>query len=314
MKFFKKLIKKHLPLTTKSVAFSYGDQEVLRDITLSLKPGELVAIIGKSGCGKSTFLKIIAGIISNPDQGKIKIFGKPKIFGKNKIGFTPQEIALIPDLSILDNVKIFGLNSGIPEKKAIKKATQLLQMLRLNENINKFPSQLSGGQKARLNIILSNLHDPQILILDEPFTGLDFRNRRLLWHFLETLRKKGKSIILTSHLLTETQEHVDRLIILKNGRIFFSGNLEKLKTKLKINYIYELRFAHLSQKALDKIKKYCAYKDLEILDSYQRYLMFGINTERQKSYLIKFLQKLNLKFNEISFREPNLDETVLKAQ
>jgi ABC-type multidrug transport system ATPase subunit len=314
MKFFKKLLGKSKPLTTSKVAFSYKDQEILRDISISLKPGELVAIIGKSGCGKSTFLKIIAGIIPQPDQGKIKIFGKPKFFSKDKIGFTPQETAMIPDLSILDNIKIFGLNSGITERKATRKAKKLLKMLKLEEDKNKLPSQLSGGQRVRLNIVLSLLHDPEILILDEPFTGLDFRNRRLLWHFLETLRKRGKSIILTSHLLAETQEHVDRLIILKNGKIFFSGNLESLKTKLKINYIYELRFTHLSQENLEKIKKYCEYKDLKILDSYQRYLMFGINTEREKSYLIKLLNKLNLKFNEISFREPNLDETFLKAE
>ncbi len=313
MKFFKRRTKKPNPLTTESVGFSYSNQEVLRDISLSIKPGELVAIIGKSGCGKSTFLKIIAGIIITSHQGKIRIFGKSKLFTKNRIGFTPQEIAIIPDLSIVDNIKIFGLNSGLSESKAIKKAKQLMQILMLKEDLNKLPSQLSGGQQIRLNIILSILHNPEILILDEPFTGLDFQNRRLLWHFLESLRKKGKSIILTSHLLTETQEHVNRLIILKKGKIFFSGNLEKLKTKLKINYIYEIRFTHLSKYNLNQIKKYCEYRDVKILDFYEKYLMFGINTERQKIYLIKLLQKLNLKFNEISFREPNLDETFLKA-
>ncbi len=313
MKFFRRKTKKPKPLTTSQVGFSYSNQEILRDISLSIKPGEIVSIIGKSGCGKSTFLKIIAGIISISHQGKIKIFGKSKFFSKNKIGFAPQEIAIIPDLSILDNIKIFGLNSGLTENQSVKKAHQLMQVLKLEEDVNKLPSQLSGGQQVRLNIILSILHNPKIIILDEPFNGLDFLNRRLLWHFLESMRKKGKSIILTSHLLTETQEHVDRLIILKDSKIFFSGNLEKLKTKLKINYIYELRFSHLSKENLKKIKKYCIYKDVKILDSYEKYLMFGINTERQKSYLIKLLQKLNLNFNEISFREPNLDETFLKA-
>jgi len=313
MKFFKTLIKKYKPLTTSNVGFSYSNQEILHNISISIKPGEIVSIIGKSGCGKSTFLKIIAGIISTSHQGKIKIFGKSKILNKNKIGFAPQEIAIIPDLSILDNIKIFSLNSGITESKGIKNAKKLMEMLKLEENLNKLPSQLSGGQQVRLNIILSILHNPEIIILDEPFNGLDFLNRRLLWHFLETLRKQNKSIVLTSHLLTETQEHVSRLIIIKKGRVFFSGNLEKLKTKLKINYIYELRFTHLSKSNLNEIKKYCTYKDVKILDRYEKYLMFGINTERQKSYLIKLLQKLNLNFNEISFREPNLDETFLKA-
>lgn len=313
MKFFNKLIKKHKPLTTSSVGFSYPNKEILRDISLAIKPSELVAIIGSSGCGKSTFLKIIAGIISTSHQGKIKIFGKNKLFHKDKIGFTPQEIATIPDLSILDNIKIFSLNSGITESQGISQAHRLMKSLKLEEALNKLPTQLSGGQQVRLNIILSLLHNPKIIILDEPFNGLDFPNRRLLWHFLESLKKQGKSIVLTSHLLTETQEHVDRLIILKDGKVFFSGNLEKLKEKLKISYIYEIRFTNISKSNLDKIKKYCAYKDVKILDSYEKYLMFGINTERQKSYLTKLLEKLNLKFKEISFREPNLDETFLKA-
>ena len=142
---------------------------------------------------------------------------------------------------------------------------------------------------------------------------MDFLNRRLLWHFLESLRKKGKAVILTSHLLTETQEHVSRLIILKDGEVFFSGNLDKLKLKLKMNYIYELRFSHLSRENFEKIRKYCVYKDLKILDSYERYLMFGLNSERAKNYLVKLFGKLNLKFHEVGFREPNLDEIFLKA-
>jgi len=315
MKFLKRLLsgKKKKPITTSEVGFSYSNQEVLRDISLSLKEKELVAIIGKSGSGKSTFLKLVAGIIGTKHTGKIKIFGKSKIFNKSKIGFVPQELAFIPDLSVLDNIKVTGLTLGISEETAIKKANELMLMLKLSEDINKKPTELSGGQKVRLNIILSLLHDPKILILDEPFVGLDFLNRRLLWHFLESMRKKGKSIILTSHLLTETQEHVSRLIILKDAQVFFSGNLEKLKEKLKMNYIFEIRFTYLSKESFEKIKKYCAYKDLKILDSYEKYLMFGLNSGREKNTLIKLLEKLNLKFKEVSFREPNLDEIFLKA-
>lgn len=312
MRFFKKL-KKSRPLKTSEVGFSYSNQEVLRDISLATKEGELVAIIGKSGSGKSTFLKLVAGIISTKHSGKIKIFGRNKFFNKKKMGFVPQELSLIPDLSILDNIKIAGLTLGISEEEAIKKANDLMSQLKLSEDINKKPSQLSGGQKVRLNIILSLLHDPKVVILDEPFVGLDFLNRRLLWHFLESLRKKKKSIVITSHLLTETQEHVSRLVILKDGKVFFSGNQEKLKTKLKMNYIYEARFTHLSKDNLTKIKKYCVYKDIEILDFYEKYLMFGINTEREKIYLVKLFEKLNLQFHEIGFREPNLDEIFLKA-
>lgn len=313
MRWFKKILKKVKPLETEGVGFSYPNQEVLRDVSLSLREGEIVAIIGKSGSGKSTFLKLVAGIISKKHKGEIKVFGKPKIFSKDQIGFVPQEISFIPDLSIEDNVKIFGLNLGMSEEQSIKKSYELLKMLKLEEDLKKKPTEMSGGQKVRLNIILSLLHDPKILILDEPFVGLDFLNRRLLWHFLESLKKKGKSIVLTSHLLTETQEHVDRLIILSKGKVFFSGNLSKLKEKLKVNYIYELRFSHLSKENLDKIKKYCAYKELPILDIYEKYMMFGLKSEREKGTLVTSLEKLNLKFQEVSYREPNLDEIFLKT-
>lgn len=313
MKFLKRLIKNYKPLETSSVAFSYTNQQVLKDVSLTLKEGEIVAIIGKSGSGKSTFLKLVAGIISQRYFGKIKIFGGPKILNKGKIGFVPQEISLIPDLSIMDNIIISGLNLGIGEETAIKKATELMTMLKLTEDVDKKPTELSGGQKVRLNIILSLLHDPKILILDEPFVGLDFQNRRLLWHFLESMRKKGKSIILTSHLLTETQEHVNRLIILRRGEVYFSGDLKKLKEKLKVNYIYELRFSYLSAENLKKIRKYCSFKDIPILDFYEKYMMFGIESEKEKINLLKYLEKINLNSHEISYREPNLDEIFLKT-
>ena len=302
--------KKKKPLSTKSIRFGYSEQEILRNIDFDLKKGELVAIIGKSGSGKSTLLKLIGGIITLNYSGKIRIFNRPKFLKKNKIGFVPQENSFIPDLSLLDNIKIIGLNQGVLENTSIQRAEEYLKMLKLSESLNKKPNELSGGQRVRFNIVLSLLHNPDLLILDEPFVGLDFKNRRLLWHFLEKLKKKGKSIVLTSHLLTEIQEHVDRIVILRNGRIFFSGNL---KSRLKIHYLSEYRFSYLSKDSLDKIKKYCAYKRIEILDYYERYIMFGINDQKQQTMLNTLFNKLNLKFQEISFREPNLDEIFMKG-
>jgi ABC-type multidrug transport system ATPase subunit len=185
-------------------------------------------------------------------------------------------------------------------------------MLKLDEPLNKKPGELSGGQKVRFNIILSLLHEPDLLILDEPFVGLDFKNRRLLWHFLEKLKKKGKSVLLTSHLLTEIQEHVSRIIILRNGKVFFSGNVDRLKEKLRIHYLLEYRFTYLSKENLSKIKKYCAFKEIEILDFYDRYVMFGLNDQHQQRMIESLFNKLNLKFQEIGFREPNLDEIFMK--
>jgi ABC-2 type transport system ATP-binding protein len=305
--------KKKSALLADSVKFSYDQREILKDINLNIKEGNLTAIIGKSGCGKTTFLKLAAGIISQKYYGKITILGKSRVFNKDSLGFVPQEVSCIPDLSILDNIKIAGLNQGITADNAVRKAQQLMRMLKLEEDVNQKPTQLSGGQKVRLNIILSLLHDPKVLILDEPFAALDFFNRRLLWQFLESMRKKGKSIILTSHLLSEVQQHADRIIIIKNGKVFFSGNVDSLKLKLNMKYIYEVKFFYMSKENLDKIKKDCTYKDIKILDTYERYMMFALQSQRTKSVLIKLFDKLKLKYEEIDLREPNLDEVFLKT-
>ncbi len=311
MKLFKRWFSKKPAISTKKVAFSYSEKQVLKDISLDLKQGEIVAIIGKSGSGKSTFLKILAGIISFGYSGKIKIFGSKKFFKQHTLGFIPQETAFIPDLSLEDNIKIIGLNYGTSEKKSLEKAAELMSLLKLEKDLKLFPSQLSGGEKVRFNIILSLLHDPKIIVLDEPFVGLDFKNRRILWHFIESMKSRKKAIVLTSHLLTEIQERVSRLIILKNGKIFFNGNLEKLKTKLKTNYILETKFSSLSNKKLQELKKFCNYKDIKILDSYNKYIMFAFQTDNKKETLLSKLKKLNLDFRELSYREPNLDEVFL---
>lgn len=312
-RFLKKISKKSKPLSTRKVGFSYENKEVLRDISFNLKKGEIVAIVGKSGSGKSTFLKLVAGILSRRYQGRIRVFGSPKSFKKSKIGFVPQEPSFIPDLSLEDNIKIIGLNFGISEKESLEKANNYMRFLKLEEDLKKFPRELSGGQQARFNIVLSFLHDPDVLILDEPFVGLDFLNRRILWHFIESMKKRKKSIVLTSHLLTETQEHVNRLVILKNGKIMFRGKLENLKNKLKIGYVLEVRFNRLSKTNLEEIKKFCSYKDIKILDIYENYFMFALSHSRNRDTLFNLFEKLNLNYVEIGYREPNLDEIFLKT-
>jgi len=315
-KLFEKLnpVKRTKPLTTHGVGFSYSDKEILKNISLNLKKGEILAVIGRSGSGKSTFLKLIAGIISVNYLGKIRVFGLPKFFNREKIGFVPQENSFIPDLSLEDNIKIAGLNLGITERKALEKAESLLKYLKLEESLKKSPAEMSGGQRVRFNIVLSLLHDPDILIMDEPFAGLDFQNRRILWHFIEAMKRKDKSIILTSHLLNETQQHVDKMLILKDRKVFFEGDLDGLRKKMKINFLLELSVSKISKENFEKIRKFCIYKDIKIMEKYDRYIMFGLQSESMRSTLTNLLNKLKIEFKEVGFREPNLDEVFLENE
>jgi len=127
------------------------------------------------------------------------------------------------------------------------------------------------------------------------------------------LKKEGLSVILTSHLLSETQEHVDRLVILKDGKVFFSGNMESLKEKLQIRFVMEARFSRLSADSFNKVKKYCDYKDIKIIDRYEKYLMFALKSQATRDVLIKLFSKFGLEYEIVGFREPNLDEIFLKT-
>jgi ABC-2 type transport system ATP-binding protein len=303
--------KKPKALQTKKISFNYENQQVLKNLNIQIKQGKITALIGNSGSGKSTFLKLLAGTATKPHEGKIKILGKHPFFTKNRVGYVPQDLSLLPDLSIEDNLKIIGLTLGLSEKHALTKAKLLQKQLHLNEDLNKKPTELSGGQRARLNIILSALHDPDLLILDEPFVGLDFHNRRLLWHFLEAQKRRGKSILLTSHLLAETQQHADEIAIIRSGKIFFKGSVPQLQDKLKIKLILELKFPNLSKEKQQRLLAFCNLKDIKVLDLYHNYAMIGIPNKQKANALIAHFKKLTTNLEILSTREPNLDELFL---
>jgi len=293
--------------------FSYGQNEVLRDVNLTIRNNQIVAIVGKSGEGKSTFLNLIVGALTSSFKGNISILGFSRALSKEDIGYVPQELAIIPDLSIRKNIEFFGAINGLTLNKALKAGKELMEILHLDVGLTRLPSELSGGQKVRLNILVSFLHDPSILVLDEPFVGLDYSNRKLLWHFLQHQKNRHKTIIMTTHALAEAEHHADMIVILHKRKIYAKGKVEEIKEKLKIRYVAEFKFHNLGKSKLEELKKYCTEHDITILDSFDNYLMFALTGEGQKNYLTKNFEKLKLEYEEIGFREPNLDELSLKV-
>lgn len=184
--------KKGVPLKTKNLKFSYKKNTILKNINLTIKNNQILSIIGKSGEGKSTFLNLIVGVLTKKYEGSIKILGYENGLAKKDIGYVPQEISLIPDMNIEQNICFFGNLNGISENNAKKRGRLLMKTLHLNLPLTRFPREMSGGQKVRLNIVLSLIHNPKIIIMDEPFVGLDYFNRKILWHFLEYQKTEEK--------------------------------------------------------------------------------------------------------------------------
>ena len=309
--FFKKIRGKVLAISSKKLTFSYGENQILKNINIDIDENKIISIIGKSGSGKSTFLKIIVGVIKKKYFGKIRILNKNRILTKDKIGFVSQDFCFIEDLSLKDNILIFGYSQGLTKEKSFESANSLFKKFELNINLSLKPNQLSGGQKMRFNVILSLLNSPKIIIMDEPFNALDFLNRKLLWHFIHNLKKEKKTIILTSHFLSEMEENCDEFIVLKKGEIFFKGTLKLLKEKIKINKILEIKFLNLTTSKIESLKKFTTYKDIKILDTYNDYFLIAFSNESQRVIFLKEIKRLNLLYREISYREPNLDEVFL---
>lgn len=314
MSWFKFKKRVHKPLDAKNIQFSYGKKEILSKLNFQIKNSQIVAIVGRSGEGKSTFLHLVAGTLTNKFRGDIRISGMKRSFSKEDIGFVPQEISLIEDISIRDNIIFFGSLNGLSKSKALKASKELINILQLSKiSLSRFPNELSGGQKVRLNIVVSLLHKPKLYILDEPFVGLDFKNRKLLWHFLEQEKRRRKTIMLTTHMLSEAQLHCDRIVLLHKGKVFAQGKFDDIKNKLKTHFILELEFPYLSKTNLSHIEHYCKEHNITIIDLFGRHMMLSVQSSGQKSYFIKYIQKLNVDCYEVGFREPSLDELFLKV-
>ncbi|MBT7902295.1 ABC transporter ATP-binding protein [Candidatus Woesearchaeota archaeon] len=304
---------KKIPLSAKKIEFGYSGKKVLQNLNLDVKTSQIMAIVGKSGSGKSTFLNLISGALTSNYSGKIKIMNKTRLFSKEDIGFVPQDIAFIPDMSIKENIVFFGSINGLNKKIAIAAGKKLMETLKLDLGLDRLPSEISGGQKVRLNILLSLLHDPNVIILDEPFVGLDYYNRKMLWHFLEAQKNLRKTIILTTHMLVEAEHNSDKIVLLKDGKVFAKGKFNDILKKLKTKFIVEVKIEQINKKNFELLNKYCYNHTISILDHYKNYFMFSVKNAGQRNYLFKFLEKINTGYEELSFREPNLDELFLKV-
>ncbi|MBK19323.1 MAG: spermidine/putrescine ABC transporter ATP-binding protein [Rhodospirillaceae bacterium] len=198
-----------------------GETEALREFSLSVSPGEFVAIVGQSGCGKSTLLSLVAGILE-PTDGDVLVNGAPVEGPSPLCGYMLQQDHLFEWRSILDNVVLGAEIQGLNRGDAIERAKTLLRGYGLGEFMDHFPHQLSGGMRQRAALARTLCTDPEILLLDEPFSALDFQTRLALSDEVsEILRREGKTVILVTHDISEAVSMADKVIVMtkRPGRV-----------------------------------------------------------------------------------------------
>ena len=204
----------------------YGDSVVVDDLSLEIMPGECLGVIGPNGAGKTTTIRICLGL-AGPDAGEIEAFGLslPAAVreAKKRIGVVSQFDSLDPDFTCAENLRVYGAYFGLPRATIDERVPKLLEFAALQSKAGAKPGELSGGMKRRLSLGRALINDPDLLILDEPTTGLDPQARHLMWERLQNLLQQGKAILLTTHFMDEAERLCDRLIVLDHGKKIAEG-------------------------------------------------------------------------------------------
>ncbi|MEM8603906.1 MAG: ABC transporter ATP-binding protein [Cyanobacteria bacterium P01_H01_bin.121] len=229
----------HLENLTKS----YGSRLALDQLTLSIPPGQVYGLLGPNGAGKTTTINLICNLLK-PDTGQITIAGQPvSDRTKTLVGVAPQENLLYRSLTCAENLHFFARIYGLNQVERIRRVYQCLDLVNLRDRANSPVETLSGGMQRRLSIAVALVHQPKLIILDEPTTGLDIEARYEVWHLINQLRQQGSTILLTTHLLEEAERLCQRIGIIRRGYLLAQGSLAALKHWIPAEAIALLRTA-----------------------------------------------------------------------
>jgi len=266
-------------IVARGLTKKFGDFTAVDGIDFSVYRGESFGLLGPNGAGKSTTMRII-GATSQRTSGEITILGKdPEKFGpqiRAHLGVIPQKDNLDEQLTVTENLYIYGRYFGLSPKFIKGKVDQLLEFAQLEEKRDAKVESLSGGMKRRLTIARALVSDPDILILDEPTTGLDPQARHILWDRLFRLKEKGVTLVITTHFMDEAEQLCERLIVIDRGKIMAEGSPAELIKTYSSKEVLELRFgSEKNEEIADKLRDKC--DRLEVLPD--RILLYSEDAE-----------------------------------
>ena len=221
-----------------NICKSYNDNLVVNDVSFTVAQGEIFGLIGPNGAGKTTTIRMMMDIIK-PDSGEISILGESlNEAAKNRVGYLPEERGLYKKITVLQSLVYLALLKGITARVARSRAEKLLRRVDMLPHKEKKIEELSRGMGQIIQFLVTIIHDPQLLILDEPFAGLDPVNTKLLKEIILELRSQGRAIILSTHMMNEVEELCDRIFMINKGRSVLYGELAEIKSRYRNNSIF----------------------------------------------------------------------------
>lgn len=233
-------------LEVRQLRKTYGSFVAVDGVSFSVRRGECLGLLGPNGAGKTTTLSMLAGLLT-PNGGQVLIEGRPLAGDtdplKKKLGLVPQELALYDELSARDNLNFFGALQDLDAPTRRQRIAEALTIVGLSDRAGDKAKTFSGGMKRRLNLAAALLHQPQLLLLDEPTVGVDPQSRNAIFDNIETLRAQGKTILYTTHYMEEVERLCDRVVIIDHGKIIVDDTLVHLRKQAAVSNILTLELA-----------------------------------------------------------------------
>ena len=295
-------------IQTFNLTRTFGDLIAVNSISLGIKKGELFALLGPNGAGKTTTISMLCCLLK-PTSGTAQILGRDIVKEprevKRLIGVSPQETTISERLTPLENLELMAQLHDLPKAKARKWASLMLETIGLSERANDQVRHFSGGMKRRLSLAVALIHDPPVLILDEPTLGLDPQSRRALWEYIERL-KGEKTVLLTTHYMEEADYLADRVGIVDQGKIASLGSATELKTLLLDTHTMIIKGWNLTNSVVADLKQRYETVNLDggTLSISDRRLDFNEVVEQ--------LRRSGANVRAAYFKEPTLEDVFLK--
>ncbi len=293
-----------MKLETVDLMKSFGDKSVLKGVSLKAEGGKALGLLGRNGAGKTTTIRIIMRVFS-PDSGTVLLDGMPFDTDKIKIGYLPEERGLYPKKPILEQLIYFGKLNGLSKSQAVKNADRLLERLNMTEYRTKRLDTLSKGNQQKIQLVATLIADPDIVILDEPFSGLDPVNAMLLKELVRELIKDGKIVLFSSHQMNYIEEFCDEIAILNDGKIVLSGNIENIKRS------YDRRNIEIVSQQAEETEHFIKAELSDIVTKTElngNELVVTLSNENDKEKLYKSLGGFAGSFDSFKIKEPTLNE------
>ena len=300
-------------LEIKNLSKSYGETVALANFSLDLKKGEVLGLLGPNGAGKTTLISILSGTLRD-FTGTVTFKGQDLFADRNLrnlIGIVPQEMAFYEDLNAMENLMFWGGLYDIPKKELKRRSMELLSLVELSARAREPIKKFSGGMKRRLNVAIGLIHQPELLLLDEPTVGIDVQAKVSILDIIRNVGQGGTSVIFTTHQLSEVEQTCTRIAIMDKGAILAEGTLAELVRIVGEKEIVEVR-GEFSADAFSAIIKQSNGNGMEILSVADGLAILAFADPRRIPAMMQHLFQARVAVSDLKIKSPNLEAVFLK--